>query len=227
MRAPVTVVISCAGEGRRLELGKTKALVHVLDRPIIAWHLSMLRHVENVRVVVGYQAEDIIEVVSKIRRDVVFVFNRDYKTTGTASSLTRAAAGVAGDLISLDGDLLVHPHDFNTLLDRAGPCLGVLPAVSDDPVLVTLQEGPSGPLANGFVRGPREGLEWSGLVRLPIAVIERAKALNLADGHVYQMIEPSLPMPIMQVRAREIDTPADYDRAMAWMKPIAHYWFDS
>lgn len=227
MRTPITVVISCAGEGRRLESGKTKALVHVLDRPIIAWHLHMLRHVENIRVVVGYQADDVIEVVSKIRRDIVFVFNRDYKTTGTGSSLTRAAAGVAGDVISLDGDLLVHPQDFNRLLDYPSPCLGVLPAVSDDPVLVTLQDGPSGPVAKSFVRGPREGLEWSGLARLSIPMIERAKAENLADGHVYQMIEPSLPMPIMQIRAREIDTPADYDRAVAWIKPLVHHWLDA
>lgn len=223
MQTPFTVVISCAGEGRRLGLGRTKALVNVLGRPLIAWHLAMLRYVEDVRVVVGYQASDVIDTVRALRSDVVFVFNREYDRTGTASSLSRAAAGVAGDVISLDGDLLVHPEDFRAFADRPGSCLGVLPVTSDDPVFVTLERGSDNPRAVGF---SREGgaWEWSGLVRLAPQVIACARERNLADGHVYQLIEPSLPLPVMQIRAREVDTPADYDRAVAWMEPLQHHW---
>jgi len=75
--------------GRRLGLGSTKALVSVHGEPLIAWHLRMLRHVRDVVVVVGYQAESVIDAVRAIRNDVIFAFNHDYATTGTAASLAR------------------------------------------------------------------------------------------------------------------------------------------
>ena len=78
-------MINCAGEGRRLGMGKTKALVSVLGEPLIAWHLRMLREVRDIVVVVGHQARDVIDVVSTLRRDVVFAFNHEYATTGTAA----------------------------------------------------------------------------------------------------------------------------------------------
>ena len=77
--------MNCAGEGRRLGLGSTKALVSVHGEPLIAWHLRMLRHVRDVVVVVGYQSEAVVEAVRKLRRDVIFAFNHDYATTGTAN----------------------------------------------------------------------------------------------------------------------------------------------
>ena len=55
--------MNCAGEGRRLGLGSTKALVSIHGEPLIAWHLRMLRHVRDVVVVVGYQAEAVVDAV--------------------------------------------------------------------------------------------------------------------------------------------------------------------
>ncbi len=78
-------------------------------------------------------------------------------------------------------------------------------------------------MATGFhQRG--EGLEWNGLVRLPAALLDRALHNGEAAGHVYQMLTPHLPIPAMRVRTREIDTSEDYERAIAWLEPIAHHW---
>ena len=60
-----TVIISCAGMGNRLGLGSTKALVEVEGKPLIIRHLEMLKEEKDVRVVVGYQAEKVIEVVKQ------------------------------------------------------------------------------------------------------------------------------------------------------------------
>jgi choline kinase len=223
MSIPLTVVISCAGEGRRLGLSKTKALVDVLGMPLIGRHLQMLRHIENLRIAVGFQAADVIEYVNSVRRDVVFVFNHDYSTTGTAESVSRAASGVEGSIVSLDGDLLVHPEDFEKVVHQPDPCLGVLPITSDDPVLVQIDHRSETGKAIGFSRTNGD-MEWSGLFKAPVSVIDSARDMGTSRGHVYQMLEASLPMRTVEIRAREIDTPADYDRAIAWIRPIIHHW---
>lgn len=223
MPVPPTVVISCAGEGRRLGLSRTKALVDILGMPLIGRHLQMLKYVQDVRIVVGFQAADVIDYVTTLRKDVIFVFNEQYATTGTAESLSRGAVGAQGDIISLDGDLLVHPADFERMMSTSYPCLGTLPKTSDDPVLVDLDRGGEAELAVGFSR-TRGEVEWSGLFKAPALFVQRAQEMGVASGHVYQLLEPSLPMRTLPIRAREIDTPADYDRAVEWIKPIIHHW---
>ncbi len=69
-----TVIISCAGMGNRLGLGTTKALVEIDGKPLIVRHLEMLKGETDIRVVVGYQAEKIINVVRQYRKDALFVF---------------------------------------------------------------------------------------------------------------------------------------------------------
>ena len=216
-------MISCAGEGRRLGLGKTKALVSVLGRPLIEWHLRILRHVEDVVVVVGHQGREVIDVVTGLRRDVALAFNHDHATTGTAASLALGARGAPGDVVSLDGDLLVHPADFDAFVREPDPCLGVAPPTTSDAVFATVERGAGGPAATSFNR-TGDGLEWTGLLRVPGDVVHTAQARRGALGHVYEMLAPHLPLPVREVRAREIDTPEDYDRALAWIAPIAEAW---
>lgn len=43
------------------------------------------------------------------------------------------------------------------------------------------------------------------------------KMLN-GTGHVFQLIEPYLPVPFMELRTQEIDTINDYERAVQWVK---------
>jgi choline kinase len=217
------VVVNCAGEGRRLGLGSTKALVSVLGEPLITWHLRMLRDVEDVVVVVGHQAADVIDVVTAQRRDVAFAFNHHYKTTGTAASLALGCRGARGDVISLDGDLLVHPEDFAGFMDASGACLGVAPPTTSDAVFTSVEDRDGVPAATAFNRtGP--GLEWTGLLRVPGEVVQDAHAEHRTAGHVFEMLVPHLPIAARDVRAREIDTPDDYDRAVTWMAPISHLW---
>ena len=215
--------MNCAGEGRRLGLGSTKALVSVQGEPLISWHLRMLRHVRDVVVVVGYQSEAVVEAVRKLRRDVIFAFNHDYSTTGTAASLARGAQGARGDVISLDGDLLVHPEDFQRFLDAPRPCLGVGPATTTHAVHARLGADAQSDDVVGFGRDAH-GLEWTGLLRVPGELITSAQEKHEANGHVFEMVAPHLPMEAVHVRSREIDTPEDYDRALEWLAPIAHCW---
>lgn len=227
MRVPVTTVISCAGRASRLGLGTTKALAMVAGRPLIAWHLELLAHQTDVRIVVGYDARRLIDAVTAIRRDVLFVFNRDYTETGTAASLSLAANGVAAGahILSLDGDLLVHPRSLASFLAEPGNRLGLVPPASSDPVYALIDQNKGH--VHGFARertADGTALEWSGLFRADVDVIRRANEFGLGRNHVYQMLEPFLPMPYVTVDAAEIDTPDDFQRAEAWMAQARADW---
>jgi choline kinase len=229
MRLPLAVVISCAGRGSRLGLGTTKALAMIGGRPLIAWHLDLLARHPDVRVVVGYDARRLIDAVRAIRRDVLFVFNHDYRGTGTAASISLAARGLppGAQVLSIDGDLLVHPRSLAELMAVPGNRLGVLSplaALSSEPVCALIDERKG--LVHGFTRGETKAatLEWSGLFRGEVDLIHKANALGLGRNHVYQMLEPFLPMPYLEIDATEIDTPEDFRRAEAWMAKARQDW---
>jgi choline kinase len=227
MQTPVTVVISCAGRGSRLGLGTTKALAVVCGRPLIAWHLDLLKDHDDIRIVVGFDAPRLIEAVTRIRKDIVFVFNRDYLITGTAASIAVATEGMPADadILSLDGDLLVEPRDVAAMLRHERDCLGVLPPSTSDPVMALTDYG--GENIIGFSRAPDAGnrhFEWSGLFRAPASLIREAMRAGQHRGHVFEMFTPYLPMRLRIVDAAEIDTPEDFARAEAWLAPRIGRW---
>ena len=137
-----SVIISCAGMGNRLGLGSTKALIDIAGKPLIAYHLDMLKSEEDVRIVVGYQAEKVIEVVKKYRPNTLFVFNHQYRETNTGTSVSLASKYANKYILSLDGDLLIHPKDMVKILECKHEFIGGNPSESDDPwMLQTYSEG--------------------------------------------------------------------------------------
>lgn len=203
-----TIIISCAGMGTRLGIGTTKALIDIDGKPLIARQLENLPEDIDVRIVVGYQAENVMAVVRQYRQDVTFVFNHEYKTTGTGASFSKGLVGANEVVIALDGDLLVHPDDLKQFLSLDYDCIGGCEPTTDNPVLMTLDE------KEQVVEFSRErgSLEWTGL-----AQIHRDK-LTPGTGHVYQMLEPILPIRVMKIRTKEVDTPNDYENALNWVR---------
>ena len=203
-----SIIISCAGMGTRLGIGTTKALIDINGKPLIIHQLENLPEDLDIRIVVGYQAERVMEVVKEYRKDVTFVFNHEYKTTGTGASFSKGLVGANEVVIALDGDLLVHPDDLHAFLALDYDCIGGCDPTTDNPVLMTIDEN------ENVVEFSRErgSLEWTGLVQ-----IEQAK-LTPGTGHVYQMLEPVLPIKVMKIRTKEVDTPNDYENALAWVR---------
>lgn len=203
-----SIIISCAGMGTRLGIGTTKALIDINGKPLIIHQLENLPENLDIRIVVGYQAERVMEVVKEYRKDVTFVFNHEYKTTGTGASFSKGLVGANEVVIALDGDLLVHPEDLHAFLALEHDCIGGCDPTTDNPVLMTIDEN------NNVVEFSRErgSLEWTGLVQI------EQKKLTPGTGHVYQMLEPVLPIPVMKIRTKEVDTPNDYENALAWVR---------
>lgn len=206
-----TIIISCAGMGNRLGLSTTKALVEVEGKPLIVRHLEMLDKETDIRVVVGYQAEKVIETIRKYRNDVVFVFNHDFRNTGTGASVVLAARYANEYILSLDGDLLVHPDDMKIILDCQHEFVGGGPVETDDPWMLQTYEEKGKELVSAFSRC-RGNYEWNGITQMKSDKIQKGM------GHVFQLIEPYLPVEFMNIRTREIDTINDYERAVQWVR---------
>ena len=203
----ITVIITCAGMGTRLGMGSTKALVRLQGKPLIIHQLELLKDFEDVRVVVGYQAEKVIEEVVAFRKDVTFCFNYNYQNTGTAASLSKGLLNAREYILAFDGDLLVHPQDFSKFVAFPHEVVGGCIPTTDNPVLMSL----SNQQVVRFSRQEGE-LEWTGLAKIATS------RLIPGTGHVYQMLEPLLPLSVMTIRTKEVDTINDYENALKWLE---------
>ncbi len=203
-----TVIISCAGIGKRLGRGIPKAIVEVYGEELILRTLRLLDDVEDVRIVVGYQAEKVIEKVLSYRRDVLFVFNHDYLNTGTGASVLLASKMAKEYVLTIDGDVIIHPEDMKKLLFKDGEFVGVMDITTEDPVFVRVDSDGE---ATGFSRENGE-YEWTGITQL------ETSSLSETSGHTLTLVEPRLPLPIEKIRMREIDTENDFMIAYNWVK---------
>lgn len=209
MSSAQSIVLSCAGIGSRLGLGKTKTLMDIDGKTLIARQLEMFRGVEDVRIVVGYQASEVIEEVLQYRQDVTFVYNHDYFETKTGASFYLGAKDAADYVIEWDGDLLVHPDDVRMLLETDGEYIAYADKMSDEAVMVRVDE------QGNVLSFSRESgdYEWTGP-----ACIKREKLRYASTSHVFNMLEPYLPMKGLKIRACDIDTYEDYQRALEFVR---------
>ena len=191
----ITIVICCAGMGTRLGIGSTKALLNIAGKSLIIRILDLLWNYDDIRIVVGYQAEKIIQEVTNYRKDIMFVFNRDFATTGVAASLKKALPCSRKYVVEIDGDLLVNSEDFNAFMECPQECLGINTIRSDNPVLVNTE-------GDAVVNFSLEdgNYEWTGLAKI------ESKKLEKDASYIYQMLQPLIPLPYVKVRARDIDT---------------------
>ena len=67
MSVSKTIVISCAGMGTRLGIGTTKALIDIEGKPLILRQLELLKDFDDIRIVVGYQMEKVMKIISTLK----------------------------------------------------------------------------------------------------------------------------------------------------------------
>ena len=206
-----SLVISCAGIGSRLGLGLTKALVQINGGSLISWQLKLFRDVKDLRLVIGFQGNEIIEEVRKYREDVIFCYNHRYFETKTGASFYLGARHANEEIIEWDGDLLVHPYDVKMLLSTEGEWICYGEKTSEDAVFVHTNE--KGEVVD-FSRESGD-FEWTGP-----ACMNKQK-LTYCSQNVFNMFEPYLPMRGIKVRAYDIDTYNDYQRVQEITKDWA------
>ena len=144
----------------------------------------------------------------KHRDDVIFVFNHNYFETKTGASYYLGAKDGNEFAIEFDGDLLVHPDDMKQLLEIDGEWIAYADKMSDDAVFVKTNE------IGDVLSFSRENgdFEWTG----PCCI--KKDKLKYSSGHVFNQLEPYLPMKGIKIRACDIDTYDDYQRALEFIK---------
>lgn len=212
MSVSKTIIINCAGRGTRLGLNKNKSLIDIDGKPLIIRQLECLDKFDDIRVVVGYQAQEVINVVCSYRKDVTFVFNHRYKETKTAASFCLGKKHANEMVISLDGDILFEPCDFEKLvLEDDEEAIGVCLPYTTEPVYVKVEDHINGEFAVDFSR--EEGkYEWTGLLKI------KSNRVEMGNNHVYKLITPNLPLKTVFVNLKEIDNMEEYKNALKWYK---------
>ena len=205
-RDNITIIICCAGMGTRLGIGTTKALVDICGEPLISRQFDILKDYSDIRVVVGYHAESVINVINNLRKDIMFCFNHEYKRTGAAASLAKGLVGAKEYVICMDGDFLITQADFEKLVNYDGECLAISKINIDEPIRVVEKDGK---VTDFSIDGD---CGWSGLAKI------KTQNFKMAENHTYEMIEHLLPLPALEVNSCEIDTQDDYEKAIEWFK---------
>lgn len=221
-----TVIISCAGTGSRLGFNLPKCLVDIENKKLLEIQLEQLQDVEDVRVVVGYKKELVKELLESLNYNNVKIYeNNNYMNTGTAGSFCSALDGTENEyIIALDGDLIVDPLDMEKVLNSQEEIICGEEINTENPVLVSLD-------TNGnVIEFSREygQYEWAGLAQI------KKEKIKYGDKHIYQLLEPILPIKFQLINAKEIDTINDLKNAQEWYrnntffeKRIMDDWFKS
>lgn len=203
-----SIVLSCAGIGSRLGLSKTKALIEIEGTKLIHLQLKAFEEVEDLRVVIGYQARSVVKAVLELRTDVVFVYNHDYFQTKTGTSLYLGARHANEYCVAWDGDLVVHPDDIQRCIGYDGEYVGGSRIISEDAVFLRVDD------QNQVTSFSREcgDFEWSGPAKI------QKKHIRYLTSNVFNQIEGLLPLPFLNIRAQDVDTYEDYKNAIKFVK---------
>ncbi len=205
-----TAVICCAGFGSRLDFNKPKTLVEFLGKPLIHWQLEALREIEDVRLVVGYHAHVVIETAQQVRKDLTFVHNYDFFRSNVADSLYLGSRDSEDYVISIDGDLVIHPDDMAMCLNASHEFVGISDTSSDKPINVILDA--QGDKIVGFSNEP-------GTYEMTTPYcIHKNKIEKDTNLDVYELFEKYFPVDKLYVRAMDFDTIHDYRKAEAMMQ---------
>jgi NDP-sugar pyrophosphorylase family protein len=213
------VVIAAAGMGSRLGHGIPKCLVEIAGETLIGAQLRLLSAVPDVRVVVGYREEAVIDSVRSSRSDVIFVRNPRFRETSTQDSYAMGAQGLRGSCLFMDADILFDPRSFHefALFAASRPLtIGLTAAKTDEAVFAVTRHGQDGDLELvSFSRQP-EAMEWANIVHAP------ADAFHEGKGAVFQTLQGLLPAPAKELISFEVDTEGDLKRAQEFARTRLH-----
>ncbi len=218
-------LILAAGFGSRLGHEMPKALIPWGDGCIIDQQLERLQQagIEDVVVVVGFQAERVKEHVQQRWPKVRFVENPEYMDTNTAKSMLIGLGEVAaGRVVTLNGDVVFDDGVIQAIIDEPEvTSLAVDPRVcGDEEIKYRIRDGRLMALSKQ-VHGEGEAVGINHFSEYDRGLL--VQALDYVDEQAYfeRAIEHMLPytqelvrcVDIKQCRAMEIDFPEDLEAA--------------
>ena len=216
MHAHVPVLIAAAGIGSRLGMNLPKALVEVNGRSILERLLTdVLADEPDVRLIVGFRADEVIACARRVRDDVIIVRNPSFRDTSVRHSFWLAARHVQQSCIVIDGDTLIDPRSYRAFKQRSASMdtlIGVVPSATTDAVFTRMS--PDGSHVTSFTRTEPQSHEWCGVAKLPPRLFDQK------HDYVFQCIDAALPAPAHVLEVAEVDTQADLALAEAFARRI-------
>lgn len=198
-----SVVIAAAGVGRRIGRGIPKCLIEVCGKPIFEYQLELFKDIKEIRVVVGFEDEQVIRRMKSIRKDIVFVRNPQFQTTSTLQSFFLGCQGLSKKTILVDGDMIISRDSFSKFLKecrKGKELIGVSADISEEPIYANVLNGE----LIEFSKETNTGIEWANLAYLD------PKKLEYNNTHLYVQIAKFLPMNFFEIERLEIDTEEDF-----------------
>ncbi|MDO4571255.1 MAG: NTP transferase domain-containing protein [Planctomycetia bacterium] len=211
------VVISMAGKGTRLGQHCPKGLVDIDQHKLVWYLLQNTFDIPDVRIVVGYCAEKVIDYVRSIRNDVTFVHNDIYETTSCAFSINMGCRDIDEPYLIVDGDLLLNCQSFRQFVNQTQDgktLIGITLAKTQDAVFVELDSQEKNILS--FTRKPVSKWEWSGVAYINGFTIESS------EQFICDTLAKHLPLRCQPIDCYEIDTPADYQLALEHLGELGY-----
>lgn len=205
MSSVKSAVIAAAGIGSRLGLGYPKCLIEIGTKTLLQHLIGNLNHIEDVRIVTGFMAPQVIKSALEIRKDIIFVQNNAFRSTTTLTSYAMGATGCSGNVLYMDADIYFTPASFAEFIVACEksdePLLAVTTAKTEDCVYIA-RDGDLNALS--FSRTVKSDVEWANLAYLPPGT------LVPANQNVFEQLAQKLPCKTKLVESFEVDTLADF-----------------
>ncbi|MDO8954816.1 MAG: NTP transferase domain-containing protein [Gammaproteobacteria bacterium] len=210
------VVIAAAGLGSRLGMSKPKCLVEVHGKPIIAYLLELLIDIEDVRVVTGFCEDQVMDVIKKIRPDIIFVRNANFYSTKTIDSYALGARGIENQVLFLDADIIFSPQSFKNFLHQCVHnkyLIGITDTKTEDAVFAQVNEENN---VISFSLETQSAFEWANILCAPGNYFEGK------SGDVYLQLEKNLPLKACHINSFEVDRLSDLEKAISFAKTLTN-----
>lgn len=195
-------VIACAGYGSRLGLNIPKCMIKVNERTLLSYLLELTKDIEDVRVVVGFEEDAVIEEARRYNSNVVIVRNPNYRTTSIGYSYHLATRDLTEPFLIIDGDLAIHKADFAAFLNAIAPgesLLAITRSHSEDAIFATVDNGH----VTEISRSANSGYEWTSVAYLSgIKIGEKSR-------FVFNDLFVALPIKAKEIRCFDVDTSDD------------------
>lgn len=202
------MVVSMAGLGSRLGKGCPKGLIDIGEHKLVWYLLQLTKEISDVRFVVGYKSQDVIDYVRSIREDAKFILNSKYETTSCAYSIRMGTEDIKDAYLIVDGDLLLDSKSFDFFKSKCkdDTIVGITPAKTEEGVFVEMDETKGTILS--FTRKPVSCWEWSGVAYI------NGFLINPQLQFICDTLANKLPLKYLPINCFEIDTPSDYQLAL-------------
>lgn len=192
--------------------GKPKSLLEIGRFTIIQIQLAQIMRLApeaRVFLVSGNQSTRLNREAQRHHPRIQFVVNHEWETTGTARSLSLAAAIEGHErVMCLDGDVLVTDESFEEIFHADSDCIGIVRTFSDRPLSVELDpDGWCARIGTDF----DSDYEFIGPSSFDRSLILRLGRKNISDG-----LPPFLPKRTIEVDGVEFDTSNDFLAATSW-----------